>query len=82
MANKNGYPYIKGCCYLFLRPASTSFVVADNGSIAATLVFSLYELWFTNNRFYAAMVTLSVILGIKRNAPISLTRPLNSVRLL
>jgi hypothetical protein len=25
------------------------------------LVFSLYELWFTNNPFYAAMVTLSVI---------------------
>ena len=28
-------------------------------------MFSLYELWFTNNPFYAAMVTLSVILGIK-----------------
>jgi hypothetical protein len=41
--------------------ALASFVVADNGSIAATLVFSLYELWFTNNPFYAAMVTLSVI---------------------
>jgi len=48
-----------------LRWTPNFFVVAHNGSIAATLVFSLYELWFTNNPFYAAMVTLSVILGIK-----------------
>jgi hypothetical protein len=66
---KRRYLYITGICCLFLRPsyatdsdeALASFVVADNGSIAATLVFSLYELWFTNNPFYAAMVTLSVI---------------------
>ena len=37
------------------------FIVADDGSIAVTFVFSLYETWFTNNPFYAAMVTLSVI---------------------
>ena len=48
-----------------MRWTPNFFVVAHNGSIAATLVFSLYELWFTNNPFYAAMVTLSVILGIK-----------------
>ncbi len=47
--------------YFGFSEALASFVVADNGSIAATLVFSLYELWFTNNPFYAAMVTLSVI---------------------
>ncbi|MFT5663076.1 MAG: hypothetical protein ACI9V8_000963 [Urechidicola sp.] len=41
--------------------AYSFYVVADNGSIAATLVFSLYELRFMNNPFYAAMVALSVI---------------------
>ena len=59
-------PYVKGVCCLFLRSsyatdsdeALASFVVADNGSIAATLMFSLYELWFTNNPFYAAVVPL------------------------
>ena len=74
MVNKKTVPYIVGCCCLLLRPSYAtdsdeglaSFVVADNGSIAATLVFSLYELWFTNNPFYAAMVTLSVIFRAKR----------------
>lgn len=46
--------------------AYSSFVGADNGSIAATLVFSPYELRFTNNPFYAAMVTLSFIFRGKR----------------
>ena len=61
-------PYITGYMlsvletklYQRFRWTLASFIVADNGSIAATLVFSLYELRFTNNPFYAVMVTLSV----------------------
>ena len=69
VANLKTVPIYQGVTDVFLRSsyatdsdeALASFVVADNCSIAATLVFSLYELRFTNNPFYAAMVTLSVI---------------------
>ena len=57
------------CCWDELHQrfwwTNVTFVVADNGSIAATLVSSLYELRFTNNPFMLQRLHLVSFLGVK-----------------